>query len=456
MSAGLFGAEPLSPAARRALIAGCIGFAVDFFDIYLPILALAPVTTYFQPPGLSSTVTTTIYFFIFATTLLGRPCGAVIFGHWADRIGRRQTTIVSIVGFGVCTLLIACLPGYASVGITSLLLLILLRFIGGVFMGGEYTSNNTLALEMVPKERRGFVGGVLQGAYPIGFFFVSVVTSILLSITTPAQYLLWGWRVAFAFGGILAFLFLLYYLRVEESSLWLETPKSGSPLKDVVSGAHLKSLVQIAIMMLGFWFGAQALISIMPGVLIQHLHVPSKLMTNGLLITSFIQFFAFVGFGLLGQRIGRRLAIVLSGIAILIGGTILYAVAIAHALSGGDLVMTTALASLCYLLVISPWGIVTTYICERFPTQIRASGYGIGYSVAVIIPAFSGAYMLALQAMMPYVYTPVVLIALSGVLIIVGALMGPETRDVELHAVDIHAWAPMPLVNAPGSAGVRN
>jgi len=128
MSAGLFGAEPLSPAARRALIAGCIGFAVDFFDIYLPILALAPVTTYFQPPGLSSTVTTTIYFFIFATTLLGRPCGAVIFGHWADRIGRRRTTIVSIVGFGVCTLLIACLPGYASVGITSLLLLILLRF----------------------------------------------------------------------------------------------------------------------------------------------------------------------------------------------------------------------------------------------------------------------------------------------------------------------------------------
>jgi MFS family permease len=137
MSTGLFSAQPLSPAARRALIAGCIGFAVDFFDIYLPILALAPVTTYFQPPGLSSTVTTTIYFFIFATTLLGRPC-AVIFGHWADRIGRRQTTIVSIVGFGVCTFLIACLPGYAAIGITSLLLLILLRFIGGVFMGGEY------------------------------------------------------------------------------------------------------------------------------------------------------------------------------------------------------------------------------------------------------------------------------------------------------------------------------
>jgi MFS family permease len=456
MNAGLFGEEPLSPAARKALIAGCIGFAVDFFDIYLPVLALAPVTKFFEPPGLSSTATTTIYFFIFATTLLGRPCGAVIFGHWADRIGRRRMTMISIIGFGLFTLLIACLPGYATIGIASLTLLILFRFIGGVFMGGEYTSNNTLALEMVRKDRRGFVGGVLQGAYPIGFFFVSVVTSILLRITTPESYLLWGWRVAFLIGGILAFLFLLYYLRVQESSLWLESGKSGSPLKDVASGHHLKSLVQIFIMMLGFWFGAQSLIGVMPGVLIKKLHVPSQLMTDALLITSFIQFFAFVGMGLLGQMIGRRLTIVLSGIAILVGGTGLYALAIAHAFSGGGLVMTTAIACLCYLLVISPWGVVTTYICERFPTQIRASGYGIGYSLAVIIPAFSGAYMLALQTMMPYAYTPTVLIALSGILIIVGALLGPETRDVDLDAVGLHGWARSPVVDAQGSAALRN
>lgn len=447
MNSGLFGAQPLPPSARRVLVAGCIGFAVDFFDIYLPILALAPVTRIFQPPGLSSAASTTIYFFIFAATLLGRPCGAIIFGHWADRIGRRRTTMVSIIGFGAFTLLIACLPGYATIGLASLVLLILLRFIGGVFMGGEYTSNNTLALEMVPKERRGLVGGVLQGAYPIGFFFVSVVTSILLSVTTPPEYLLWGWRIAFVFGAILAFLFLIYYLNVPESSLWMASEKSSAPLKDVVSGVHLKNLVQIFIMMLGFWFGAQSLIGVMPGVLIHQLHVPSKLMTNGLLITSFIQFFAFVGFGLLGQMIGRRLAIVLSGIAILIGGSGLYVATIAHGLGGGGLVATTFLGCLCYMLVISPWGIVTTYICERFPTNIRASGYGIGYSLAVVIPAFSGAYMLVLQGIMPYAYTPVVLIGLSGVLVIVGALIGPETRDVELHAVD---WGAVGAVQATG------
>jgi MFS family permease len=437
MESGLFAKQPLSPPARRALIAGCAGFAVDFFDIYLPVLALAPVTKYFQPPGLSSSATTTIYFFIFAATLLGRPCGAIIFGHWADRIGRRRMTMISIVGFGVFTFLVACLPGYGTIGLASLILLIALRFIGGVFMGGEYTSNNTLALEVVPKERRGFVGGVLQGAYPIGFFLVSVVTSILLNVTTPAGYLLWGWRIAFIFGAILAFLFLIYYINVPESPLWMESEKSSAPLKDVVSGKHLKNLVQIFIMMLGFWFGSQSLIGVMPGVLIHQLHVPSKLMTNGLLITSFVQFFAFVGFGLLGQMIGRRPAIVFSGVLIVFGGAGLYALAIAHGLSGGSLVSTTFIACVCYLLVISPWGIVTTYICERFPTPVRASGYGIGYSLAVVIPAFSGAYMLALQGIMPYAYTPVVLIGLGGILTVVGALMGPETRDVELGTADL-------------------
>ena len=126
MRSGLFGTEPLSPVARRVILAGCIGFAVDFFDIYLPVLVLAPVTKYFEPPALTSAASTTVYFFTFAATLIGRPCGAIIFGHFADRIGRRRTTMISIAGFGFFTLLIACLPGYETIGIWSIVLLILL------------------------------------------------------------------------------------------------------------------------------------------------------------------------------------------------------------------------------------------------------------------------------------------------------------------------------------------
>ena len=430
------------------MLAGFIGFAVDFFDIYLPVLALAPVIGYFEPPGLSSMASTTIYFFTFAATLFGRPCGAVIFGHWADKIGRRRTTMISIVGFGTFTVLIACLPSYAAIGIWSLVLLIVLRFIDGVFMGGEYTSNNTLALEMVPKDRRGFVGGVLQGAFPIGFALVSAATTLMLSVTTKDQYMAWGWRIPFVFGGVLAFIFLLYYRLVPESGMWLASEKSSAPLKDVLSGLHLRNLGQVFLMMSGFWLITQASV-ILPGMMIQHLHVPSRMTSNGFLVGSLVLFFGFVGCGLLSQMLGRRLVIAVSGAVVLTLGCLLYYATVANALAGGSAVLTTAIGAAFYVLVVSPWGVVTTYICERFPTQVRASGYGIGYSVAVVIPAFAGFYLLALSTVMPYVYTPLVLLAIAGVLIIAGALMGPETRQVELHRPDL-AVGPMGAQPAPG------
>jgi len=433
MDSGLYSAEKLPAAVRRTVLAGCIGFAVDFFDIYLPTLALAPVIGYFEPPGLSAAASTTIYFFTFAATLFGRPCGAVIFGHWADKMGRRRTTMISIAGFGLFTVLIALLPGYATLGVWSLILLILLRFIGGVFMGGEYTSNNTLALEMVPKQRRGFVGGVLQGAFPIGFALVSAVTSFLLGVTTHEQYVQWGWRAAFLFGGALAFAFLIFYRTVPESDVWIESEKSEAPLKEVCSGDHGRNLLQVFIMMVGFWFASQVA-SILPGIMIQQLHIPARLTSDIFLAGSIVLFFGFVGCGLLSQMIGRRRAIVLCGLAVLIGGTGLYALLVTRALAGATMLETAIIAMAFYILIVAPWGIVTTYISERFPTHIRASGYGIGYSAAVVIPAFTGAYLLGLSAIMPYVFGPLVLLVIAGLLMIAGALLGPETRDVDMHA----------------------
>jgi MFS family permease len=119
MKSGLFASESLPLDARRAIVAGFVGFAVDFFDIYLPSLVLAPVMGYFEPNNLGATASTTVYYFTIVATLLGRPCGAVIFGHWADKIGRRRSTMISIAGFGIFTLLIAFIPGSASSAASS-------------------------------------------------------------------------------------------------------------------------------------------------------------------------------------------------------------------------------------------------------------------------------------------------------------------------------------------------
>jgi len=120
-----------------------------------------------------------------------------------------------------------------------------------------------------------------------------------------------------------------------------------------------------------------------------------------------------------------------------VGGTLLYFLLVQHALSGGSLWGTALIVIAFDVLVVSPWGIVTTYISERFPTHVRASGYGIGYSAAVVIPAFAGFYLLWLSHLMPYAYTPMVMLMVAGALIMAGALLGPETRDVELHVPDL-------------------
>jgi MFS family permease len=436
-------ADPaVNAVARRCIIAGFIGFAVDFFDIYLPAIVLTPVITYFEPKGLSATATTTIYYFTVATTLLGRPCGAIIFGHWADKIGRRFVTMISIAGFATLTGFVALLPGYSTIGVWSLVLLLALRFIGGIFMGGEYTSNNTLALEMVPKHRRGFVGGLLQGAFPVGFGAVSLAASIMLALTTTQQYYNWGWRIPFLFGCALAFAFLFYYRTVPESPLWQESEKSEAPLKEVLSGTHLRNLGQVFLMMSGFWLIGQPG-AILPSIMIQHLHIPNETTSNTFLVASIGLFFGFMFFALLGQAIGRRRAIVAGALSILILEPAVYYMMITHATSGGSVFVTSVLAAIFQIFLIAPWGIVTTYICERFPTHVRASGYGIGYSVAIVIPSFSGIYLLWLSHWMPYLMTPIVLIVIAPLLMICGALKGPETRDVELHLPDLgHGRAP--------------
>jgi MFS family permease len=226
-------------------------------------------------------------------------------------------------------------------------------------------------------------------------------------------------------------------------------------LKDVLSGKHLLTLGQIFLMMTGFWFVAQPS-NLLPSIMIQHLHVPSEMTSNGFLAASLTLFFAFVGYGLLSQMIGRRRGIVVASIVVLVGCPVLYYAMVNNALSAGSPIATTVLAAAFQVLALSPWGIVTVYICERFPTHVRASGYGIGYSLAVVIPSFSGIYVLWLAHVMPYLYAPIILVVLAPMLMIIGAMMGPETRDVELHLPDLGlepaSPATAPIAAAPRSA----
>jgi MFS family permease len=435
--------ERLTPAGRKAAVGAFFGLWVDFYDIYLPIVALTPAIAFFEPKGISPALKATFGFLIFAVTLVGRPIGAFIFGHFGDSIGRKRTTIIAVGGFATTTFIIALLPGYQTWGVAALVLLTALRLIDGVFMGGEYTSANPLAMEQCPRRLRGFVGGAIQAAYPLAYVAISLVTILMLALVPAgglnSPYVQWGWRIPFLVGGILGGLFLIYFIRVEESETW-EAEKSAKranpPLKDLFRGRNLRNLIQVFILMSGLWMTTQAAISGLPGLLQNFLDQPVKAVTYGLAVGNFVLAAAFISTALLGQRYGRRVMLMISGLWIAVLGSVFFYLMVTNAVSKGSVVVTMFWAAVVTVVCVSPWGLVTTYITERFPTSVRASGYGIGYSLAVVIPSFYATYMLGLGKLMPFAYTPIVLIVLGGVLTALGAWLGPETRHVDLKSVE--------------------
>jgi len=482
--------EPLTPEAKKTILGATVGFFVDMYDVYLPVVALTPALIYFQPKHLAPTIATTLFYVVFAVTLVGRPIGAFIFGHLGDRIGRRRTTLIAVTGFGVVTLLIAFLPGYPTLGMTALILLILLRLVDGIFLGGEYTAASPLAMEYCPKAKRGFysaviqagyptlgmtalillillrlvdgifLGGeytaasplameycpkakrgfysaVIQAGYPAAYVVISLFTALMLYLTpvkggVNSPYVQFGWRVPFVVGALIAFGFALWFRRVPESRSWLESDKTENPIGTLFSGESRKAFLQVFLVMSGFWLSLNATISTLPQVLTKTAGMSSTTVTQVLLIANVVLVGGYLFFGVIGQRLGRRPTLMLLGVLITFVSTSAYVLLVQIATARSNIAETIALATIVTVLTVSGWGLMSAYINERFRIGIRASGFGIGYSLAVVLPAFYSFVMLWLAAFMPYKYTQIPLLAVGGLLILVGAALGPETKHVDM------------------------
>ncbi len=426
--------DTITPAGKKAVRGAFLGWFVDMFDVYLPVIVLAPALAYFFSPDISDSQKAIFVGMIFATTLLGRPLGAFIFGHFGDRIGRKKTTVVAVSGFGVVTLLMAMMPGYEQLGTTAVWIFIFLRFIDGIFLGGEYTTANPLAMEHSPRARRGLYSGLIQSGFPLAFVAISLITLVTLQIfpagDLDSPYVQYGWRLPFVLGAVLAFALAIYYHRsVEESPVWKAPAKGVSaPGLSLFRGANLKAFAQVFVLMTGFWFMTNAVNAVMPGLLKTEVGLNSSQVTVTLIGVFLILAAGFVAAGIISQAIGRRRFFIISGAACSTLGTLCYYLLIN---ANSDQPITVfLLATATALLIVAPIGTIVAYLTERFRTGVRSSGYGLGYSLAVIIPSFFAFYQVWLGALLPAEYTILVLVVLGGGLLALGAALGPETRDV--------------------------
>ncbi|GAA1389245.1 MFS transporter [Pseudonocardia kongjuensis] len=223
---------PDSPAARRkVLIASLVGTTIEWYDFFLYATAAGLVFPILFFPSDDPTVGTLLAFGTFAVGFVARPVGAVIFGHIGDRVGRKQTLVATMLLMGVATALIGLLPPYAAIGVAAPLLLVLLRILQGVAVGGEWGGAVLLAIENAPPGKRGLYGSVPQIGLGLGLALGTGAFALLAEFLDDETFLAYGWRAAFLVSVLLVVVGLAVRLTILETPEFRKLQETGTTTK---------------------------------------------------------------------------------------------------------------------------------------------------------------------------------------------------------------------------------
>lgn len=205
---------------RRVAVASFIGTAIEFYDFYIYGTAAALVLNEAFFPTLDPVNATLASFSTYAVAFAARPIGSVIFGHFGDRVGRKSVLVASLLLMGLSTALVGLLPGYGTLGIWAPILLILLRFLQGIGLGGEWGGAALLAVEHAPKKKRGLYAAFPQLGPSVGFFAATGVFWLLSAVLSDDAFRSWGWRVPFLLSFLLVGVGLFVRLRISETPVF--------------------------------------------------------------------------------------------------------------------------------------------------------------------------------------------------------------------------------------------
>lgn len=216
---------------RRILVASLVGTTVEFYDFYIYATAAALVFGPLFFPASSPAAQLMLSFMSFSLAFIARPFGAVLFGHFGDRIGRKSTLVASLMLMGISTLLIAFLPTYAMVGWVAPLLLCILRFGQGLGLGGEWGGAALLAVENAPQGWRARFGMVPQLGAPLGFLAANGLFLLIGMGLSDEDFLAWGWRIPFLASAILVGLGLWVRLKINETPEFAQAMAQEPPVR---------------------------------------------------------------------------------------------------------------------------------------------------------------------------------------------------------------------------------
>ncbi len=428
--------ERLHPAARRSILGGVITLFIDSYDIYLPALVLPAALGYFEPGNMSDTTRATLNTLVFTVTLLGRPIGGPIFGSLSDRIGRKRVALISGSGFTLMVTLMACLPGYGTWGYGSIIALIVLRLIGGIFLGGGYAGPIPLAIERAPKQWRGFVGGLVVTGAGLALVMISLIQLLALNHMAPHSFEVWGWRIPFFAGTVMGILYLAYFHKLvpemDTEELASSRKEKRTPLIQLLTGDDRERLTQVVVLMTGMWFASQMTVSFLPVLLITVLHQSPIDVSWFEIVSSLTTASGMILFGVISQKVGRRTVLRCVSLSVVTIGSAAWVFMVHFAESGAAFGLVALMAGIASFVTNAPLGVFVVYLNERFGTQVRAAGYSTAYTAGLILPGLYTVWVKGLAHIVPYAYTALFLIPLGGVLVYLAATRGPETLNAPL------------------------
>jgi SHS family lactate transporter-like MFS transporter len=400
--------DRMTSADYRAVFAATLGWAMDSFDYFIVILVYADIAEDF---GISLTEMA----FLTTVTLLMRPIGAAIFGVWADKVGRKKALIADVLFYSVVGFACAFAPNYS--------VLLVLRLLYGIGMGGEWGLGASLSMEKVPPRRRGLVSGVVQQGYAIGYLFAAVAYLAVSNLTD------WGWRGLFALSILPALLSLFVRAKVTESEVWEETRENARRNKTTVrqvlaNRAVLRRLVYLVLLMTAFNWMSHGTQDIYPTFLKEGLAFSPN---TALYIAMLYNVGALIGGTLMGaasEKYGRRAVVVFCAV---LGLPIIPLFAGSHTLG-----LVCLGSFLMQFVVQGAWGVIPAHLTELSPAEIRGFYPGVTYQLGNCLAAFNLPIQERLAASHSYTFALTVTMVPVFIAVAVLAAIGKEARGGKL------------------------
>ncbi len=418
----------MTPQQRRAVVAGSIGNAVEWVDwaVYTTFSSVF-AGQFFPSRNPATSLLSTLV--VFAVGFVMRPVGGAVLGAFGDRHGRKKGMAFTISLMAGASLLIAVCPSYGSIGIAAPVVLVVARLVQGFSAGGEFGSSSAFLIESAAPRRRAFAGSWQQVSVGAGALIASLMGTLLTSTLSEGALQAWGWRVAFAGGGLLGLVGLWLRLRVAETDSFTAMSAQGRRVGNPL-GAMLLRYPKAALRVVGVTIAGTLIYYVWVSYMPSYAHVTTGIPLSRALLANTIALAVFLVLlpfgGLLSDRMGRK-----PTLTAFAAGFLVLAWPLLHFLSGGFWSLL-AIELVGMVLIVGYSANCAVVMAEQFPPEVRTTGIGLPYALAVAVFGGTAPYVttwMSSHGHQGLVWVYVSAAALVGVLVYTTM---PETKGKEL------------------------